>query len=471
MSVLAATVLLAGASGLRAETLAIVGGTIIDGNGGKPIEHGVIVVKDRRILAVGGAQTPVPQEARRIDAAGKFVIPGLMDANVHLLLDYWPKTLSRYEGRYDELVVEAAQVALKNGLTTVFDSWGPRVDLATARDDIRAGRRIGARIYFAGNILGLNGPYSKDFAPQLAEVMPESFVERINSRWQENVGGELMLMPPEQVRKEVRTYLGKGVDFIKYAVNGHNFNEMPLIAFSARVQKIIVEEAHRAGVIAETHTTSDEGILMALDAGVDLMQHCDLTASTKPIAPEVVKRVAERRIPCAFLAHPESALDWFRGRPGDLRGQLLLNGDINERALIQAGALIVMSTDAGLFDADTRSSKILWTDVQPPEGNLTLMGEAHFNWLLAVEQKGMKPMDALLAATRNIARAYKVDKDLGTLEAHKLADLLILDRNPLESASNYRSISVVMQDGRIIDRQALPTQRLLTADSVTPPRD
>jgi imidazolonepropionase-like amidohydrolase len=90
---------------------------------------------------------------------------------------------------------------------------------------------------------------------------------------------------------------------------------------------------------------------------------------------------------------------------------------------------------------------------------------SHFYWLLAMQDKGMKPMAALMAATRNIAKAYKVDKTLGTLERGKLADLLILDRNPLEDAENYRSIHLVMKEGKIIDRDALPTQRLLTGPS------
>jgi imidazolonepropionase-like amidohydrolase len=74
----------------------------------------------------------------------------------------------------------------------------------------------------------------------------------------------------------------------------------------------------------------------------------------------------------------------------------------------------------------------------------------------------MNPMATLMAATRNVARAFKVDKDLGTLEPGKFADLLILDKNPLEDAANYRSISLVMKEGHIVDRNALPTQRLLT---------
>jgi imidazolonepropionase-like amidohydrolase len=77
-------------------------------------------------------------------------------------------------------------------------------------------------------------------------------------------------------------------------------------------------------------------------------------------------------------------------------------------------------------------------------------------------------MDALLAATRNVARAYKVDRDLGTLEKGKLADLLILERNPLEAPANYRTIRVILKEGRIIEHHALPENRLLTAATSAP---
>ena len=122
----------------------------------------------------------------------------------------------------------------------------------------------------------------------------------------------------------------------------------------------------------------------------------------------------------------------------------------------------MLSTDAGLFSADQVNSA-LWQQSQPQRENLMMLGEGHFHWLLAVQQKGMTPMDALMAATRNIARAYNVDRDLGTLEPKKLADLLILERNPLESAANYRSISLVLKGGQVVDRASLPTTRLLTS--------
>ena len=91
-----------GSISLYAETIAIVGGTIIDGNGGKPIKNGVIVIDNERIVAVGDRKTAIPIDARKIEAKGKYIIPGLMDANVHLYLMPSLESVVRYEGRYEE---------------------------------------------------------------------------------------------------------------------------------------------------------------------------------------------------------------------------------------------------------------------------------------------------------------------------------------------------------------------------------
>jgi imidazolonepropionase-like amidohydrolase len=80
------------------------------------------------------------------------------------------------------------------------------------------------------------------------------------------------------------------------------------------------------------------------------------------------------------------------------------------------------------------------------------LGESHFLWLEAVVDRGMAPMDALLAGTRNIAEAYGQADHLGTLEPGKRADLVILEGNPLDDVRNYRRISAVMKDGALVDQ-------------------
>ena len=141
-------------------SLLVAGATLIDGIAAHPIEGQEIWIEEGRIKAIGKAsELAVPRSAQVIDASGKYVIPGLMNANVHLLMDIRLEILARHLGQYEELIAEAAQIALKNGLTTVFDTYGPRRFLMAARDRIDAGEIPGSRIFCAGNIIGFDGPF------------------------------------------------------------------------------------------------------------------------------------------------------------------------------------------------------------------------------------------------------------------------------------------------------------------------
>ena len=450
------------------DMVAVVGGTVIDGNGGKPINEGVILIEGKRIAAVGDRSTQIPSRAKQIAAAGKFVIPGLMNACACLVDGVYPTTLIRFDGRYDEVAIEAAQIALRGGVTTVFDTWGPRDSLIKARDAINQGLVTASRIQLAGNIVGYDGPFSDDFRPQHRAAVPDAFAARIDSAWQHNVGQALGAMSVEQVRQEIRKYARSGINFLNYAVTDHRAGAVHYIVFSPRVQRVIVEEAHRGELpVMGFSPMTEEALVLTLDAGIDLT-FVVLNAS---ISAETVQLIAERRIPCGFSAGTRKASEWFHQRaksnPANPYFASQEIGNRNARALIEAGAVPLMLAGGGVYSADYMNSSV-WQDVQnewypPGERSNCMLGESHFYWLQAMQDNGMKPMDALMAATRNIAKAHKLDSDLGTLEQGKFADLLILDRNPLESAEHYRTISLVMKEGKLVDRDALPTQKLITA--------
>jgi len=448
------------ADGHPSRPLAIVGATVIDATGAPPLHDATIVIEQGRIVSVS-PKRDWPDAAELLDAKGKFAVPGLMDANVHLVLDIPPLTMVRYEDRYDELAIEAAQLALANGVTSVFDTWGPREFLIRAREAVLQGRQAGARIFLAGNIVGLGGPYSRDFFPLPQASLFEGFTGKINAIYEENVGARLLWMTPRQVEAEIRDYLRKGIDFLKYAATGHASGDMEFIAFSPRIQRMIVEQTHTAGKIAQSHTTNVEGLRIAVEAGVDLLQHADLTGP-QPIPDETIELIVKRGTACSFLPNTRSNIDWYREKaratPDFMR---YVVADENERALVSAGALVCLSTDGGVFCSNTCNSG-LWQSHTPPEPNLLKLGKGHFYWLEAMEEKGMPALTALQAATRNIAQAYGVLDEIGTLEAGKIADIVLLDADPLQSAANYKRISHVIQSGNVIDRGALPSTRLLS---------
>ena len=146
--------------GGAATPLAIVGATIIDGNGGPPLADGTLLIEGNRITAVGPRSSiEVPDDAHVIDGAGKFVTPGFVDTNVHLSLYSGHETLVRYQDRNAALTLEAAQMQLKHGFTTVRDSYGSLLPLMEIRDAIARGDTVGPReCWWRGTSWGGAGP-------------------------------------------------------------------------------------------------------------------------------------------------------------------------------------------------------------------------------------------------------------------------------------------------------------------------
>jgi cytosine/adenosine deaminase-related metal-dependent hydrolase len=126
--------------------------------------------------------------------------------------------------------------------------------------------------------------------------------------------------------------------------------------------------------------------------------------------------------------------------------------------------MLLLANDGCIFAPEIATDPLWGNSIVgiPEEYNLASLATGHFAWFRAMEQKGCSPMEMLRAATYNIAVAYGKERDLGSIEIGKIADLLILDRNPLDAAENYRSISTVIKDGVEVDRDALPRNPVLT---------
>jgi imidazolonepropionase-like amidohydrolase len=383
-----------------------------------------------------------------------------MDANLHLYLNGDLESLIKYEDRYHEVALEGAQIALRTGMTTVFDTWGPRAALIKARDMIASGQAPGSRIYLAGNIIGFSGPLAPDFRAASAAYVSKAFAKRVNETWEQGTGRDLLWMPPDTLRAAIRAYTTRGVDFLKYGASGHV--AMNFVAFSERAQKVIVEEGHRAGITVQAHVTSPESIDMAVEAGVDILTHGDISGPRFPIPPETIQKMVERGVSASVLAITSRQLEALQKHsPNGVLTPYMKVSAQNIRNMVKAGVRLLVSTDAGvqnpvlLAESATLASDTIDARVK--------LGEGHFNALVALEEAGMAPMEILKSATSNIAKAYKVDRELGTLEAGKIADLVILDANPLDGARNYRKINAVIKDGKVVDLARLPVAPRISA--------
>ncbi len=466
---------------------AITGATLIDGNGGPPVTNAVVLIEGERIRYAGRRDgVSVSPDMAVVDASGKFIAPGLIDTNVHLSLyggvGERYETLAKYHSRQQDIVLEAAQLQLKHGVTTVRDSYGLLMPLVAVRDRIHRGDAIGSRILAAGNIVGWGGPYSVSFS-LIREQGLTLFQEQMNDEVSQGAGEDLVDMDPEELRAAIRAYLDKGPDFIKFGGTAH-FTRPAFIGFSAEAQKVIVDEAHARSKVAETHATTVDGLRLSIQAGIDLIQHPEMLGA-REMPDALVQMIVERKIICSMLSNTITGEAWkkamkdsdeatakrmeaeksqksqrartsaeLRQRAGDEAVELRMRRR-NAEKLIKAGAVVTIGTDNYWAAAPEFTRGGTKPDTQ----------NHGIGSIIAVEglvELGMTPAQAIVAATKNGAIASKQLQHLGTIEAGKLADLLILDANPLSEIGNLRKLHTVMRSGTIADRSHLPVARVLS---------
>jgi len=467
------------------QAVAIVGVTVIDGNGGAAQPNMTILVRGNRIAQIGprGSVT-VPKDARVIDGTGKFATPGFIDTNVHLSLYNNGESMVRYEDRFLDIVIEAAQTELKYGITTVRDSYGALVPLVQVRDSIAHGKLLGPRMLVAGNIVGWGGPKS----PLFSNATPTTFFdEQMMDFIAQGAGEELLDLPPDSLRIAIGKYLDKGPNFVKYGGTAHTNN---LITFSPRQQEALVETVHQRGLFAETHSTNPEPLRISVLAGIDLIQHPEI--HNVPIPDELVKLIVDRKVICSILSNSITGKPWkdylkAQTRTDSARADSLRNDTLkllqraktgwelrrerqakltairrgNAEKLIKGGCITTPSTDTYLSGAPEFS--------RTPRTDLHLMpGTATLAAIEGLVELGMTPSQAIVAATKNGAIASQGLKDFGTLESGKLADLLVLDADPTVDIHNIRKLSLVMKDGAVIDRDRLPEKPVWTRKAALP---
>ncbi len=473
---------------------AVVGATIIDGNGGPPVPDATIVVQGKRIAEVGPqASVRVPPNARVIDGTGKYVTPGIVDTNVHMSLAFtWDETNARYWDGQEELVLEGVQLQLKYGVTTVRDSYGALLPMMAVRDAIERGELIGPRMYVAGNIVGWGGPYSMTFSGIRESSGLTLFQEQVNDLITQGSGEELVHMTLPELRVAINGYLDLGPDFIKYGGSSHG-GYPSLITFSPDAQRVIVEETQKRGLVAEIHTKGFEGLKLSILAGIDLIQHPDAVGH-REITDELVEVIVERGVICSVLPNKytgeiwqkylkereDARKKWEKTRkrkpslttaeirrmvqetgwehPGTVFRQNLEMRRVNGRKLIEGGCIVTVGADNLLFGSGGGAPEFRH------ELNETDHLDPGIGTIRAIEglvELGMTPSEAIVAATKNGAIACKALDEFGTLEAGKLADILVLGADPLADISNLWQLETVIKEGQIIDPSDLPTNPVI----------
>jgi imidazolonepropionase-like amidohydrolase len=408
-----------GISGSHEDTLALVGGTLIDGTGSAPVPDSAVLIEKGRIIAAGPRSTvKIPGRAKKIDVRGKTILPGLWDMHAHFEQAEW------------------GPIYLATGATTVRDCGNELEFITAVRDAIANGHGLGPRMLLAGIVDG-SGPLAIG-------------VERVDT--------------PEQARMWTDRYHAAG------------FQQMKIYS-SVKLEELaaVAEEAHRLGMTVTGHVPEGLNAYQTIPAGQDQINHIQYVAAIMrpPLAedvrgipqmqanaavdissPEAQKAIAflvehgtvvdptmalfefftatSAKPPASFepgvtKVAPELAEQLSGADPPSARSELLekvFEKDVEILgALHRAGIPIVAGTDQ------------------------TVPGHSLHREIEIYVQAGFTPMEAIQAATIVPARVMGLDKEVGTVEAGKRADVIILGGNPLESIHNIRKVEYVITNG------------------------
>jgi imidazolonepropionase-like amidohydrolase len=398
---------------------AFTGARVIDGTDRAPIDNATIVVRNGRIVAVGpAASVTVPAGATRVALTGKTVIPGIINAHGHV-----GNTVGLQQGHYSaENVMRDLKLYADYGVTTVFSLGDDQEAGFKIRDAQNVPSLDHARLYVAGPVL----------APKT----------------------------PEEARKQVDEVAAMKADIVKIRVDD-NLGTTPKMA--PEIYKAVIDESHKKNMRTAVHLFYLEDAKSVLDAGADFIAH---SIRDKDVDDAVIAMLKRRDVcVCPTLTREvstfvyETTPPWFNDPlfvkyqdPKTIaelkepaRQEQMKNSKSAQRykvALEQA-----MKNTKKLADSGVKLA--MGTDTGPParfQGYFELME------MELMAKAGLTPKQVLLSSTRDAARCQKLDRDLGTLEANKWADFVVLDADPLADISNTKKISDVYIAGNKVAR-------------------
>lgn len=396
--------------------LALVDVTIIDEVGSKPLPHSTILIEGERIAAIFPAGSrPLPVGATSLPLPGRFVIPGLIDSHVHLATDpSGEDSRARTERRL--------ATALLGGVTTVRDMAGDARALASLARDALLGSIPSPDIFYAALFAG-----------------PAFFRDpRTQAATQGAVAGEVPWMraitSATDLRQVVAEARGTGAWGIKlYA------------ALDSTLARQITAEAHRQGLRVWAHASLNPATpIDVVSAGVDVVSHADLLRFA--MRPESVRAALEAAQAGRPLDLASPALDTVFAamvRYGTLFEPTLFASSDDPTHLAFAAAVTRLAHEAGVVLTAGSDSLAGVDDTLP---------NIHTELELLVDRAGLTPAEALRAATRNAATAIGVLDTRGSVEAGKLADLVVLRADPQQDIRNTRQVELVVKHGKVFRR-------------------
>jgi imidazolonepropionase-like amidohydrolase len=385
------------------------GATLLDGTGADPRRDTSLVIEDGRLTAVGNeAAARAPAGATVVDVEGRTVLPGLFDCHVHLELDAGASPLVALAAEAPRETSRAAAgraaAMLRRGVTTVRDCGASGHGVIRLRDAIAAGRIEGPRILACGQAIGRRGGH----AAVLCDPVETD----------------------DDAAAAARRQLAAGADFVKLMVTGgfgKDGEKLDHCELTAGQVRAAAEVAHAAGKRLTCHAYGTRGIMHAIEGGADSIEHAAF------LDDETIRLLRQRDI---FIV--PTLTNTFRATTGGGQG-----GVLDYLVATASSALPTMLANAG------RAFR---------EGVPMAIGTDGGSWLnrhadVATEvrlrvETGASPLAALTMATRDSARCLGLDREVGTLEVGKRADVLVVDGDPLADLAALERVHAVYTAGR-----------------------
>jgi imidazolonepropionase-like amidohydrolase len=391
------------------------GARIVDGTGADPAEAD-LVVEDGSIVEIGRGL----DGDESVDLAGKALLPGLFDCHTHVVVSSID-TMRLIQTPFSYRFFQAAanlESTLRIGITTVRDAGGADLGVKQAVAD---GLVPGPRMHISLSMLSQTGGHGDGWMP---------FGGTVRALLTEHPGvPSTIVNGPDEMRHKVRELIRMGADVIKVATSGGVLSprDKPTHAhFRIEELEVLVDEANAAGIFVMAHAQATPGIKNAIKAGIRSIDHgiyLDDEAIEMMLARGtwlVPTLVAPRGVidaADAGAAIPEASVKKAR--------EVVETHKASFAKAVDAGVKVAMGTDSGVT----------------PHGN-------NLRELALMVEGGMTPMQAIVATSRSAAELMGLERELGTLEAGKRADLVVVDGDPLDVSTLDERISAVYQDGR-----------------------
>jgi imidazolonepropionase-like amidohydrolase len=431
--------------------LVLSGGRVIDGFGGTPVQNAVVVVRGNRIEAVGRAgAVAIPGDARTIDVSGMTLLPGLWESHGHLMHigegdpEQFP---ANYAARAKEVMGAIARTTLLSGITTFRDTGGPLEAQQALRADIEAGRTLGPRLYLAGPILRQRTPDPR---------MPRNFKHYPDQPDQ--------VSNPKEARAAAESLIKRGVDQIKVygfwdpeilreiTATAHAAN----IGVEADVRHIIAyRTAVAAGVDRLHHVFTADALSDYSDEDIRLLVRGERPTGTGPMAnilrgPYIIPTIEMRQAYARAASYPELLEHprFAHELPQDVYEHLRKTWSTPASIPWGIGAAervkVAKQKLSRFIAAGGREQIVAGTDAGSPLN----VHPAVLREIRNLHEAGLTAMEAIQAATLRPAQMQGVLDELGTITPGKLADLVVVDGDPLQDLSviEHRLILVV-KDG------------------------